>query len=101
LRIADLAVDRFARRATRAGQELILSPKEFELLAYLLQHAGEIVPREMIARDVWQQEHRSTSLDNVIDVHLFRLRKKVDEGFTPRLIHTIRGLGFTLTDSRG
>lgn len=97
LSIADLAVDRLARRATRADQELILTPKEFDLLVYLIQHAGEIVPREMIARDVWQQRERSIHFDNVIDVHLVRLRKKVDDGFTPRLIHTIRGLGVMLS----
>ncbi|MCC7126212.1 MAG: response regulator transcription factor [Acidobacteria bacterium] len=100
LGIADLVVDRLHRKATRAGQELVLTPREFDLLAYLLQHAGQVVPREMIARDVWHQDTRGTTLDNVIDVHLVRLRRKVDDGFTPRLIHTIRGLGFVLTESQ-
>jgi two-component system copper resistance phosphate regulon response regulator CusR len=101
LGLADLVVDRLARRATRAGQDLLLTPREFDLLAYLLQHVGQVVPREMLARDVWQQTARGDQLDNVIDVLLVRLRRKVDDGFAPRLIHTIRGLGVVLTDSQG
>ena len=100
LRFRDLHVDRLARRAIRAGQEIALTPREFDLLTYLLQHAGHVVSREMLARDVWQQEHRGPSLDNVIDVHLLRLRRKVDDEFTPRLIHTIRGLGVVLADGQ-
>lgn len=101
LGLADLLVDRLTRRATRSGEDLDLTPREFDLLAYMLQHAGQVVSREMLARDVWHQGKRGTPLDNVIDVLLVRLRRKVDEGFTPRLIHTIRGLGVVLTDSPG
>lgn len=101
LRLADLVVDRLSRRATRAGRDLLLTPREFDLLAYLLQHAGQVVPREMLARDVWRQDKRGTPLDNVIDVLLVRLRRKVDEGFAPRLIHTIRGLGVVVRESPG
>lgn len=97
--LADLSVDRLARQASRSGRELVLTPREFDLLAYLIQHAGQLVPREMIAHDVWKSDSRGTPLDNVIDVHLVRLRKKVDEGFTPRLIHTVRGLGVRLAAS--
>lgn len=99
LQLADLSVDRITRRAERSGQELALTPKEFDLLAYLLQHAGQVVSRDMLARDVWRQDNRGTPLDNVIDVLVVRLRRKVDHGYTPPLIHTIRGLGFTLRDT--
>lgn len=93
-RLADLVVDQVERRVTRGGQELRLTPKEFDFLAYLVRHAGETVSREMLARDVWQEFARGTTLDNVIDVHVLRLRRKVDQEFSPRLIHTVRGLGF-------
>ncbi len=100
LSIADLLVDRVERIATRAGRDLLLTPREFDLLAYLLQHAGQVVSRDMLARDVWRQDHRGTPIDNVIDVHVVRLRRKVDHGFAPALIHTIRGLGFVLRDNQ-
>ena len=75
---------------------LDLAPREFELLAYLMSHAGEVVSREMLGRDVWQQLHRGTPLDNVIDVHMARLRRKVDHDFTLKRIQTVRGLGFRI-----
>lgn len=96
---ADLEIDRLNRRATRSGRDLSLTPKEFDLLSYLLLQAGQTVSREMLARDVWGQDSRDAYLDNVIDVHLTRLRRKVDHGGGPRLIHTIRGLGFTLRET--
>lgn len=99
--LADLVVDRLNRRATRGERELGLTPKEFDLLAYLLQMAGQTVSREMIAREVWGLDTRDAYLDNVLDVHLARLRRKVDHGAASRLIHTIRGLGFTLREARG
>lgn len=94
--LADLMVDRLARRATRGDRDLGLTPKEFDLLAYLLQQAGQTVTREMVAREVWGQDSRDAYLDNVIDVHLARLRRKVDLPGSGRLIHTIRGLGFVV-----
>jgi DNA-binding response OmpR family regulator len=96
LTIKDLEMDLVARTVRRDNQTLDLTPREFELLAYLVQHQGRVVSREMLARDVWKETWRYTPLDNVIDVHMVRLRRKVDEGHPARLLHTIRGVGFTL-----
>lgn len=95
---ADLELDLVRRRAFRAGQELALTTKEFELLELLLRHAGGTVSRTAIAEVVWRQVSRATPLDNVIDVHVARLRRKVDEPFAERLIRTVRGVGFQLGD---
>jgi DNA-binding response OmpR family regulator len=94
--IGDLEIDLVTRIARRAKQPLDLTPREFELLAYLLQHQGEVVSREMIARDIWKETWRYTPLDNVIDVHMIRLRRKVGESHATKLLRTIRGVGFTL-----
>src|SRR5262245_8252066 len=96
LGIADLEVDLVRRRVTRAGHAVDLTVREFELLEYLLRHQGHIVSREALARDVWQEPGRSTTLDNVVDVHMTRLRRKVDLDQVPKLIHTVRGVGFTV-----
>jgi two-component system, OmpR family, copper resistance phosphate regulon response regulator CusR len=77
---------------------LELTAREFELLAYLLRHQNQLVSREMLSHDVWQEPARATSLDNVIDVHIARLRKKVDHEFATKLIHTMRGVGFILRE---
>jgi len=98
LNVADLLLDVPTRRVTRAGVELDLTAREFELLEYLVRHRGTIVSREMLARDVWEEPERGTPLDNVIDVHIARLRKKVDQGFAVRLIHTVRGVGFLVRE---
>jgi DNA-binding response OmpR family regulator len=94
LRVADLELDVGTRKAVRAGEPVDLTAREFDLLEYLLRHDGEIVSREMLARDVWKEPSRGTPLDNVIDVHIARLRKKVDTEDRAKLIHTIRGVGF-------
>jgi two-component system copper resistance phosphate regulon response regulator CusR len=94
LSFQDLHMDRVSRKVRRGPQILELTPKEFDLLEYLLEHQGETVSREMIERDVWKAKARHTPLDNVIDVHMVRLRRKVDEGFSRKLVHTIRGVGF-------
>jgi two-component system copper resistance phosphate regulon response regulator CusR len=94
--VADLSLDLHARRVTRAGREIALTPREFDLLAYLLQHQGAAVTRQMIGRDVWREPNRATPLDNVIDVHLAHLRRKIDDGHGVRLIQTVRGVGFVL-----
>lgn len=94
--VADLVVDFETRRAWRGERELTLTPREFDLLAYLARQPGQTVTREMLARDVWRETHRATPLDNVIDVHVAHLRRKVDEGQPVKLIHTIRGVGFVL-----
>ena len=98
LRLTDLELDLTPRKVRRAGQELQLTVREFELLEYLLRHKEEIVSREMLARDVWKESSRATTLDNVIDVHINRLRRKVDDPFDPKLIHTVRGVGFVLRE---
>lgn len=96
--IADLVMDVADRKVTRGGQPIDLTPREFDLLGYLVRNKGVIVSREMVARDVWEEPVRGTPLDNVIDVHIARLRKKIDrEGASP-LIHTIRGVGFIVRE---
>ena len=99
-RVGDLIVDTVTRRVTRGGQEIALTLREFDLLAYLMRHAGQVVTRQMLARDIWQEPNRVTPLDNVIDVHLAHLRKKLDEGRGFSLIQTVRGVGFMLKEER-
>ncbi len=96
LRCGDLQLDTRARVAVRAGVEIPLTPREVDVLEYLLRYQGQIVTREMLERDVWKQTHRMTSLDNVIDVQIMRLRRKVDTDGSERLIHTLRGVGYRL-----
>jgi len=82
------------------GDRLIdLTGREFELLEYLLRHQGHLVSREMLARDVWKEPRRATPLDNVIDVQMARLRRKVDSEGALRLIHTVRGVGFIVREN--
>ena len=96
--MADLTVDLEARRVTRAAKPIELTPHEFDLLVCLLRQPGQVVTREMLAREVWRETNRITPLDNVIDVHVAHLRRKVDEGHPVKLIHTIRGVGFVLRE---
>jgi DNA-binding response OmpR family regulator len=98
LKAADLELDLVTRRVTRGDALLDLTAREFELLEYLLRHQGHLVSREMLAREVWREPRRATPLDNVIDVQMTRLRKKVDAEGGPRLIHTVRGVGFVLRE---
>jgi len=98
LKAADLEMDLVTRRAVRGDRTLDLTAREFELLEYLLRHQGHLVSREMLAREVWKEPRRATPLDNVIDVQMTRLRKKVDADTGDRLIHTIRGVGFVLRE---
>ncbi len=98
LRVLDLEVDLVTRKVNRGEETLSLTGREYELLEYLMRHQSQLVSREMIAQDVWKEESRVTSLDNVIDVHMARLRKKVDPEEQPKLIHTVRGLGFVLQE---
>jgi len=97
---ADLQLDTRARIAVRAGKEVPLTPREVDVLEYLMRYQGEIVTREMLERDVWKQNSRLTSLDNVIDVQMMRLRRKVDGEGAERLIHTIRGIGYRFGKGR-
>jgi len=98
LKAADLEMDLVTRRATRGERLLDLTVREFELLEYLLRHNGHLVSREMLARDVWKEPRRATPLDNVIDVQMTRLRRKVDADGHVRLIHTVRGVGFIVKE---
>ncbi len=97
LTLADLELNLSTRQALRSDQHLDLTSREFELLEYLLRHQGHVVSREMLAHDVWKVRERSTPLDNVIDVNIARLRRKVDGPFSRKLIRTIRGVGFMAT----
>src|SRR5881396_2419656 len=98
LKAADLEMDLISRRVTRGSRSIELTAKEFEMLEYLLRHHQQLVSREMLARDVWKEPSRATPLDNVIDVHIARLRKKVDQDVATKLIHTVRGVGFVLRE---
>ena len=98
LATADLEVNLITRKVTRGGQAIELTVREFELLEYLLRHQGQVVSRETLARDVWKETARTTPLDNVIDVHIARLRRKVDSDEATKLIHTVRGVGFMLRE---
>ncbi|HXX46317.1 MAG TPA: response regulator transcription factor [Candidatus Acidoferrales bacterium] len=98
LRLADLEMDVAAHVASRDGRELTLTAREFALLEYLLRQQGRVVSREMLARDVWKETERYTPLDNVIDVHIAHLRRKLDEPFRQKLLHTVRGVGFVLRE---
>ena len=98
LAVGDLDMQLITREVTRGGRRVELTVREFELLEYLLRHQGQVVSRETLARDVWKETARTTPLDNVIDVHVARLRRKVDADQAARLIHTVRGVGFVLRE---
>lgn len=99
LTCGDLELDRLARTVIRAGRAVELTGKEFELLEFLLRHKGHVVAREMLAREIWGERARVVPLDNVIDVHIARLRSKVDAPFARALIRTVRGVGFSLQEN--
>lgn len=94
--IGDLTLDMQTRRVARRGREIALTPREFDLLTYLARHRDQTVTRQMIAREVWREPNRATPLDNVIDVHLAHLRRKLDDEEDVKLIQTVRGVGFVL-----
>jgi two-component system OmpR family response regulator len=96
LRLADLEMDLLKRTVTRAGRPIELLPREFRLLEYLMQNAGHIVTRTMLLEKVW--DHHFDPQTNVIDVHVSRLRQKIDRDFSPPLLHTIRGAGYSLRE---
>ncbi len=95
-RVGDLELDRLARRVTREGKPIDLQPREFRLLEYLMRHAGQVVTRTMLLENVW--DYHFDPQTNVIDVHLSRLRGKIDKGFDRPLIHTVRGAGYMVRD---
>jgi two-component system copper resistance phosphate regulon response regulator CusR len=98
LKFADLDMDVMTRRVTRDGQVIELTAREFELLACLMRHQDEVVMRDTLAQELWKDTVRGTPLNNVIDVHIARLRRKVDTGYRRKLIHTVRGIGYGLRE---
>ncbi len=98
LSAGDLEMDLETRKVIRGGRPVELTGREFELLQHLLRHERQIVSRDTLARDVWQESSRSATLDNVIDVHIARLRRKIDLDQPVKLIHTVRGVGFILRE---
>jgi two-component system copper resistance phosphate regulon response regulator CusR len=98
LAVGDLSMDLITRKVMRGGQPVELTVRVFELLEYLMRYEGQVVSRETLARDVWKETARTTPLDNVIDVHIARLRRKVDVDRPVKLIHTVRGVGFMLRE---
>jgi DNA-binding response OmpR family regulator len=95
----DVTIDLLTRHVTRSGETVDLSPREFDLLAYLARNAGEVVSREMLVKEVWRESSRQTSLDNVIDVHVSRLRRKINDNPGPSRLQVIRGVGIMLDKS--
>jgi DNA-binding response OmpR family regulator len=97
LRVADLEVDTVARSVRRAGRKVDLKPKEYALLEYLMRNSGRPVTKSLIIEHVWDIHFDSVS--NVVEVHVNSLRNKIDREFTPPLIHTVRGVGYMLSDA--
>ena len=98
LTVGPLSLDVVSRKVTRDGRPIDITLREFELLEFLMRHDGHVVSRETLAREVWKESGRTASLDNVIDAHMARLRRKVDDDGAVKMIHTIRGVGFTLRE---
>ena len=96
-RVGDLELDRLSHSVRRAGQDITLQPREFRLLEYLMRHAGQVVTRTMLLENVW--DYHFDPQTNVIDVHISRLRGKIDKGFDAPLLHTVRGAGYMIRDS--
>jgi two-component system OmpR family response regulator len=94
--VGDLVLDRLSHKVTRAGQSIPLQPREYRLLEYLMKHAGQVVTRTMLLESVW--DYHFDPQTNVIDVHISRLRAKIDKNFEKPLLHTIRGAGYTIRD---
>jgi two-component system OmpR family response regulator len=95
-RVGDLELDRLSHRVVRGQEELTLQPREFRLLEYLMKHAGQVVTRTMLLENVW--DYHFDPQTNVIDVHISRLRSKIDRGFDRPLLHTVRGAGYMIRD---
>ncbi|MBE0692806.1 MAG: response regulator transcription factor [Aquamicrobium sp.] len=93
-RVGDLELDRLSHTVKRAGREIPLQPREFRLLEYLMRHAGQVVTRTMLLENVW--DYHFDPQTNVIDVHVSRLRSKIEKGFGPPVLHTVRGAGYML-----
>jgi DNA-binding response OmpR family regulator len=98
LRLADLEVDRLTQQVRRAGKRVELTSKEYALLEYLVAHAGQVLSRAMIVEHVWDQSFEN--LTNIVDVYVRHLRTKVDDAFATKLIHTVRGAGYVVSDGK-
>jgi two-component system OmpR family response regulator len=96
IQVGDLSLDRLSHKVTRAGEEIVLQPREYRLLEYLMQNAGKVVTRTMLLEHVW--DYHFDPQTNVIDVHVSRLRAKIDRDFDAALIHTVRGAGYMIRD---
>jgi two-component system OmpR family response regulator len=94
--VGDLTLDRLSHKVTRGGEAVVLQPREFRLLEYLMKHAGQVVTRTMLLENVW--DYHFDPQTNVIDVHISRLRSKIDKGFAKPLLHTVRGAGYMIRD---
>jgi two-component system OmpR family response regulator len=93
-RVGDLELDRLSHAAKRAGREIVLQPREYRLLEFLMRHAGQVVTRTMLLENVW--DYHFDPQTNVIDVHVSRLRAKIEKGFDTPVLHTVRGAGYML-----
>jgi len=98
IQLADMLVEQKARSVSRSGTRLDLTAREYDLLLYLLEHRDNTVSREMLVKDVWHEASRSTPIDNIINVQMARLRRKIDDPFSIKLLHTIHGIGFVLRE---
>ena len=96
LKVCDLEMDLLSRQVSRAGKIIDLQPLEYRLLEYLMRHVGQVVTRTMLLENVW--DYHFDPQTNVIDVHISRLRNKIDKGFEPMLLHTVRGAGYIIRD---
>jgi two-component system OmpR family response regulator len=97
--VGDLVLDRLSHRVTRGGEAIQLQPREYRLLEYLMKHAGQVVTRTMLLENVW--DYHFDPQTNVIDVHVSRLRAKIDKTFDKPLLHTVRGAGYMIRDGAG
>ncbi|MFA5951320.1 MAG: response regulator transcription factor [Hyphomicrobium sp.] len=97
--VGDLVLDRLSHRVMRGGEQILLQPREYRLLEYLMKHAGQVVTRTMLLENVW--DYHFDPQTNVIDVHVSRLRSKIDKGFDRPLLHTVRGAGYMVRDGAG
>lgn len=97
--VGDLVLDRLSHRVTRGGEPVLLQPREYRLLEYLMKHKAQVVTRTMLLENVW--DYHFDPQTNVIDVHVSRLRSKIDKGFDRPLLHTVRGAGYMIRDGDG
>ena len=94
--VGDLELDRLSHKVSRSGEDIVLQPREFRLLEYLMRHAGQVVTRTMLLGNVW--DYHFDPQTNVIDVHISRLRRKIDKSFDTPILHTVRGSGYMISD---